>query len=94
MVFDLVPAVIFVLLLIVCKFPVFPFFNKTPREDKALLFQMDSKLSEYDGKTTHGLITRDAWWDWFNQVRVLFLLYLFLFSRPFPGFRTGMGEGQ
>ena len=63
---DLLPTFIFLLAIILCKFPVFPV---TPGEDKALLFQMDGKLSQYEGRNTHGLITRDAWWDWFDQVR-------------------------
>ena len=64
---DLLPTSIFLLLIITFKFPIFPV---TSREDRALLFEMDDKLSKYEGQHTHGLITRDAWWDWFDQVRL------------------------
>ena len=44
-----------------------------------MLFEMNSKLKEhylemhYD-ETTHGIITRDKWWEIFNEVRCVVLL--------------------
>ena len=44
-----------------------------------MLFEMNSKMKEhylekYYDETTHGIITRDKWWEIFNEVRCVVLL--------------------